>query len=105
MSNIFKLDLTYHYMNLNNLNISPWILEKEDQKYRLRKYFKTNFDLMNYFSENNQFMNFIDKFEELEDKYRVQIALTDYLSIIGKFDVKHSKYPLERKIEKIMKDI
>ena len=60
---------------------------------------------MSYFSENNQFMNVIDGFEELDNKYMVQIALTDYLITIGKFDVKHSKYSLEKKLEKIMKDI
>tara|TARA_Y100000034_G_scaffold136889_1_gene216723 strand:+ start:1753 stop:2037 length:285 start_codon:yes stop_codon:yes gene_type:complete len=90
-------------MNLSELDISPWILEKEGKTYRLRKYFKEDVNLMNYFSNNNQFMHFIDDFEDCEQGYRVQVALTDYLDVIGKFKNSHSKYPIEKEISDIIK--
>ncbi len=89
-------------MELDKLEISPWILEKEDNIYRLRKYFKTDVNLMNYFSSNNQFVQFLDDFEECEQGYRVQVALTDYLEIVERFKNNHSKYSFEKSIEDIM---
>ena len=91
-------------MKLDELDISPWILEKEDNVYRLRKYFKTDVNLMNYFSSNNQFVEFLDDFEECEQGYRVQVAFTDYLDIIGRFKNNHSKYSFEKNIDDIMKE-
>ena len=35
-------------MELKDINISPWILEKEGNSFRLRKYFKTSEDLGDY---------------------------------------------------------
>lgn len=89
-------------MKLEKLEVSPWVLEKEDDVYRLRKYFKTDVNLMNYFSSNNQFVEFLDEFEECEQGYRVQVALTDYLDIIGRFKDNHSRYSFEKSVENII---
>jgi len=92
-------------MELKDINISPWILEKEGNSFRLRKYFKTSEDLGDYFSKNNQFISVLEGFEETKNGYIVQVSMINYLNLIKKFKPNHSKYSASSRIEKILNNL